>query len=99
MSTDKSFNEIFFGKSNKQQEDVEQTAFTKDSSKYKIYKTIYAKKKGTFDNNMLKKVLALEIQQHLSKHSDVLFGTVGEPIKNDDRSYTYPLLFVAKPLE
>ncbi len=68
----------------------------KSNTKFKIYKTIYAKPKG-FTKQMLSKILVLEANTHLDKHPDLVYAGMGESIKNDDRSITYQLIFAPKP--
>jgi hypothetical protein len=58
-----------------------------------IYKKIYAKRYG-MNQNIFEKIINLEIQEYLKKHTDLRFDKVGEAVKGEDRSITYPIYFV-----
>lgn len=64
-------------------------------NRFQIHKTIYAKRKP-FSNKELNGVLLLEVQTHLSAHTDLSFVGVGKEVKNADRSLTFPLQFKLK---
>lgn len=100
MSSDKNtIDEMLSGQSKDkvQEKNVKTGNDPYNSTKFKIYKTIYAKRKGHFSNEMLSKILVLEANTHLDKHPDLVYAGMGESIKNDDRSITYQLIFAPKP--
>jgi len=69
-----------------------------NKSRLNVKKTIYAKPKG-FDQSLMKKVLKVEVEKHLSEHPDLVFKGTTDGIKNADKSITYTLLFSLAALE
>ena len=65
-------------------------------NKLLIHKTIYQKRKGTFNKEMFQKVLINEIKHHISQHPDVAFLKLGDQTKNSDGSITYPIIFTER---
>lgn len=62
-------------------------------NKLAIKKTIYAKRKGTFDKQLAAKVFNNEIHQHLIKHPELEFIRIDEPVSNPDLSKTFTIRF------
>lgn len=95
MSTD-NINDLYMGK-NTYPDDTTNSFPKFTLNKFKLLKTVYAKRKGKFDVKMLNKILALEINQHLEAYPDVEFDRVEEkPKQNSDLSVTYSILFKKK---
>ena len=63
-----------------------------------LEKVIYAKRKP-FTKEQVTEVLDLEIRTHLSKYAGLEFDKIGDVVKNDDRSFTYPIFFKEKELK
>lgn len=62
-----------------------------------VPKTIYAKKpSANFTKDALIDIIKLDAATHCRNNPDLEFKAVGEPVKNADRSITYPILFQLK---
>lgn len=67
------------------------------NSKLRIEKTIFAKRKShKFNEVLFKKIMVNEINQHLQHNENIVFDKILKPIKNDDGSITYPIIFKFK---
>ena len=65
----------------------------KFEAKLLVEKVIYAKRKPvTYDE--MKSIMEIEIGYHLRQHPELVFKGFGKIKDNDDRSKTFPLIFM-----
>ena len=72
---------------------MKQQISRKEYERLNIVKVIYAKRKGTFDKDLLHKVMITEIEYHLRNNPDLVYIKTGEVKVNADRSRSIPIHF------